>query len=180
MDMFLSGQPQTLMMILDNKDERQGIKQMLLRDNPDKTVISITINIPGDIKNNEAISQVFKTAVTAFERYLKDNNVPLLISKTRSLDTGPEYYAVVNQGDLNVKQVCINFEQFYTVGRLLDIDVYQQSETGELIIIDRDKLQMKPRQCLICEKPAKECTRERTHSIVDLRQKINQLCENLL
>lgn len=180
MDMFLSGQPQTLLMILDNKEERQSIKQLLLRENPNKTVISITINIPGDIKNNELISRVFEESLNAFERYLNDHHIHVLLKKVRLLPTGSEFYAVIDQTELNIKQICINFEQFYKIGRLLDIDVYQQSQNGELVIIDRDKMQLQLRQCLICEKSAKECTRDRTHTISELRQKINQLCQGLL
>lgn len=180
MDMFRSGHSQTLENILANKEEREQIKHSLLAKFPDKTVISITINIPGDIKNNQMIEQVFQTATDAFNRYLNDHHLGILLNKCRLLESGPEYYTVLDPGEENIKQICINFENFYTIGRLLDIDVYQQNDKMEPVIIDRDALGLAPRQCLICEETAKDCTRNRTHSLMELRQKINQMCQHLI
>ncbi|CAM3355685.1 citrate lyase holo-[acyl-carrier protein] synthase [Vagococcus fessus] len=180
MDMFLTGIPQTLLDILDNKEERECYKLKQLAVFPTCQLISIGINIPGDIKNNERIEKVFDLATEAFERYLVDNEIIIRHVRKKYNPTGPEFYALIDSKRDDIKKLCINFETFHQVGRLLDIDVYQRNDVGELVIIDRDFYNLPSRRCYVCEKPAKECTRAKTHSIEELRTKINEICQSLI
>ena len=180
MDMFLTGTPQTLLDILDNKEERERYKLQQLAEFPTCQLVSIGINIPGDIKTNESIEKVFNLATEAFERYLMDNELVIRHVRKKYNPTGPEFYTLIDSERNDIKRLCINFETFHQVGRLLDIDVYQRDEAGEMLIIDRDFYNLPSRRCYVCQKPAKECTRAKTHSIDDLRTKINKLCQSLI
>lgn len=179
MELFSEGIAQTLESILENKEVREAYKKKVLHSYPKQTLISITFNIPGSIKTNPQIERVFQLAITAFERYCRDNELKLIDTTCKLLATGPEYYAVIDSTREDIKNICIQFESFYQIGRLMDIDVYRLNAEEELVIIDRDQLDRTPRKCFICSNSAKACTRNKTHSIAELRQKINEMCQTI-
>lgn len=179
-DIFKDGDKQALVNILGNKEERENHKRTLLLDNQDKTLISVSFNIPGDIKNNVDITRGFGKAVKSLKDYLLINGMDISFQEQLSKPTGPEaYFMIVGKQGAEIKKICIKYEESKQIGRLLDIDVYQLNDE-QLRLIDRATLQQAPRRCYICEKPAKECSRNKTHSIIELRAKVNEIFAELL
>lgn len=180
LDIFKTGDKQVLSDILANKEAREKHKRTLLSNNQDKTLISVSFNIPGDIKNNANISQGFRKVINDLEHYLRTNDLTVAFKEQLSKPTGPEAYFLVNSHEsTKIKQIFIDYEKDHQMGRLLDIDVYQLVD-NRLQLIDRALLQQEPRLCYICAQPAKECARNQTHSISELRAKINGMFEELL
>ncbi|WEV41766.1 citrate lyase holo-[acyl-carrier protein] synthase [Bifidobacterium sp. ESL0682] len=67
--------------------------------------------------------------------------------------------------------MAIGFEDDFTLGRLFDIDVMKQSSVHQL---SRTDLGMPPRRCMVCEKPAKECARDQTHTARELSEAVER------
>lgn len=177
-DIFKTGNKQTLTDILNNKEEREAYKVKLLKNDFGKTLISMNFNIPGDIKNNEYIDKGFNKLVEDFKQFLVDKGLKISFYEYFSKDTGPEAYFLIDSPSEEIKHMCIDYEEKHEIGRLLDIDVYQIKD-NQLKIIDRDLFKQAPRLCYVCNQPAKECTRNQTHSIVELRVKINELFQEI-
>jgi holo-ACP synthase CitX len=178
-DIFKSGDKLVLEDILDNKEARTNHKIKLLQDYPHQTLIAVAFNMPGDIKNNKYITAGFTKMITAFQQFLTTNNLKISFHEQFDKKTGPEAYFLIDAAGTAIKQLCIAYEELNPSCRLLDIDVYQLIE-NKFTIIDRGSLQQAPRLCYLCGKPAKECTRNQTHAIEELRAKINEIFQDIL
>ncbi|UQS81927.1 citrate lyase holo-[acyl-carrier protein] synthase [Bombilactobacillus folatiphilus] len=166
------GKEQSIIAILHNKDWRANQQQRLLSDYRMDVVLGIKLNIPGKIKTNEEIQQIFTAGVKEIQRICRVADLPLVFWKQylRRL-TGPECFMVIAENVVLVKRQMIQFEEQFALGRLFDVDVLGQSVTNQL---SRTDLGLPPRKCYVCGRPAKQCARNQTHSIDDLKSAIDQ------
>ena len=169
--LFKTGQPQSINAVLANKDQRAELQAKLINVYSNDTLIAVKLNIPGPIKNNQYIKDMFDTGL---EFFLADNNFEIIQQMKRDAPTGPEAILVVSQAGAEVKKQAVKFEDNYDLGRLFDIDVLTK-EHGHW---SRTELGEPVRKCLICDYPAKECARSRKHSVAELQQKIEELYLN--
>ena len=57
------------------------------------------------------------------------------------------------------------------LGRLFDIDVLDAGGKK----LSREGLGLPPRKCLLCEQPAHACARSRTHTVMELTERIESI-----
>lgn len=154
----------TLADILACKEERRR-RQNDLRAETGANIISITINMPGPVKDRPVLRLLRDYAVQAVSAGLdviRESNI--------NADTGPEALIAVAGDAAALKAAAVKVEEDRPFGRLLDIDVF--SADGELISRCREGRQ---RQCLLCGRPAVECMRERRHTLAELGAKVEAL-----
>lgn len=169
MDILLKGLPVSTETILTHKEQRFDLLNQLSQKYSDATVLSITLNIPGNIKNNCHIQQLFQSGlaelcnVFQFNIKMKQNSL--------GLATGPEAILVVNDAAKNCKHKAVKFEEAFELGRLFDVDVFEEQASQ----ISRTKLGFPLRSCYVCEKPAKVCARSQAHSPLEIKSAINNL-----
>ena len=169
---LFDGAPVDIMQMLDARERRAHTQQQLLEQLNPCVLVSITLNIPGPVKNSEVITTVFASviseldaALASFERFHQEDF---------SLSTGLEYYRVFSGDALEVKRVVAQFEEGHPLGRLLDIDVVEMA--GETPTpISRTALGMSPRRCFICNEEAKVCARSRKHTVLEMQEHIARL-----
>lgn len=153
--------------ILFSRDRRVEIqnKFILLYKKP---VISFTMNIAGNVKNNNDIKRVFEIGVSKIDYFLKKNDFKILDKFLICENTGNEYIISVDCDDaLKLKEMMIEIEEQNPTARLFDIDV---------IDINSKKLSREnKRKCLICNNIAQECARAQLHSIEEVHFKILEL-----
>ena len=166
---LFDGAPVDIMQMLDARERRAHIQQQLLEQLNPCVLVSITLNIPGPVKNSEAITTVFASviseldaALASFERFHQEDF---------SLSTGLEYYRVFSGDALEVKRVVAQFEEGHPLGRLLDIDVVEMAGDTPTPI-SRTALGMPPRRCFICNEEAKVCARSRRHTVQEMQEHI--------
>lgn len=167
---FETGKPQTLEAILANKDRRATLQNQLLKQFPSKTLLTIKLNTPGTIKNNEKIKHIFTTGITQLRHYFP------VVENEWSFDqlvTGPEVFWIINLSAIESKQRSVAFEENFQLGRLFDVDVLSKGK-----IISRNDLNLPSRKCLICSDYAKSCARSQRHSILQLQFKISKMYQN--
>ncbi|AEV94580.1 citrate lyase holo-[acyl-carrier protein] synthase [Pediococcus claussenii] len=172
---FETGYEQDIAAVLNNRDQRSSLQKELMDKFVGQTVIATKLNIPGPIKNNDKIHQLFEWGNKQFLQMLESNDgFKTLDEIDWDLPTGPESFRVTSMSALQIKKIAIDFEDSSQIGRLFDIDVLN-SEVDEGRPISRTELEMPVRNCLICDRPAKECARSRRHSVSDLQEKISSI-----
>ena len=176
--------PLTLMDLLDSRENRVNHQKELLEQYPGSTLVSMTLNIPGPVKDRPEYRKALETGLHRLKAMV--SSAAVLHEEFRPLITGPEGYLVLKGDAVEIKKAAIAAEEADALGRLFDIDVLvindeaKPGESGHFSLTDirsisRSQLGGKPRQCLLCGEDAKACARSRAHSMDDLLQKINEI-----
>ena len=162
----------TLEQLLKARDDRYARQLALTKDWPDKTLVCLTVVLPGPVKRDARSLTVAEAAVRAIRDVLTPVGKELY-----DLETGYEGYFIVDGPLLDVKRACCEIEDEHPLGRLMDIDVLEPSGEG-VVPVSRDRVGLEPRRCLLCGRPARECMRAHTHSREELLNKIDQMLES--
>ena len=160
----------TLDELLEAREERAAHQQELLAMHGN-LLLSITLNIPGPIKDQPAYRKALEEGIAAIEKRIGNDN--LLMTEIRHKVTGSEGYLVVRESVFTLPQLkaaTVEIEDASEAGRLLDIDVLTIGGS-----ISRTDLQLPARKCFICGEDAKVCGRSRRHDMKELQAKVNQL-----
>ena len=194
----------TLEEILKSREARVARQRELLEANPGLSLISLTVQPPGPVKRNDASLVIARAGVEAVRKAFK-----VEYEELRDLDTGFEGFFLVNMDPLETKHLTCRIEDTHPLGRLMDLDVivlagaavelrpYSAAASGAkrewtrpgssgcpaettVAPIGREELGLGPRKCLLCDRPARECMRARTHSIEELLEKIQTLVNSYL
>jgi len=169
-DVFAEGIEQDIAQVLKNRDARVAQQHLLVESlQSNQSLINAKLNIPGPIKNNFYLSELFKRGL---EQFLNDCQVDYQL--IWDVATGPEAFVKVAEKASSVKQKSITFEDNTEFGRLFDIDVLIYSNNN-LYPLSRKDFDQQSRKCLICDKPSKVCARSRTHSVAEMQAYINKL-----
>ncbi len=146
--------------------------QKLLLEKIKVPVISFTLNIPGPEKNKGIFRKIHKKGIEEIEKYFSGNIKEKIV---KNLKTGSEAFFAVDLNVEFIKEKTISIEDNYHLGRIFDIDVINTKG----IALSRTERGMPRRKCLICNKQVSLCSRNRSHSVNELLNKIHQLSKNL-
>lgn len=173
-DTLFAGPEVTLEAMLAAREARVQYQSGWLRQYPDATVISFTLNIPGPVKTSPDLHRLFQRLF----RQVKDRFKAEDILDTLCLQriTGELGLIVLQLSPVKVKTVVVGFEERHPLGRLCDVDVLFAKQ-GKPVSISRQDLGYPDRTCYLCGQPAKECGRSRRHSVPELQAAICQLIQ---
>lgn len=169
---FQTGQPQEITDVLENRDARVALQQQLLKRYPNETLIAIKLNIPGPIKNNAQIKQLFAAGMQRFYDQLKAQTRDFQTVEQWDKPTGNELFITVELDPTAVKRLAVQFEDHDHLGRLFDVDVLH---AGGERALSRSDFDLPVRKCLICNREAKDCARSRRHSVTKLQARISEI-----
>lgn len=174
-NIFATGEPQDIPAVLANKDHRAAVQRKLVADYPEMTVVAAKLNIPGPIKNNQAITRFFVAELQKLEEDWLAAGV-LFYQKGQWLTagTGPERFYLVKAPATVVKGQTTEFEESTPSRRLFDLDVLVK-EDGQVRPLSRADSGQPARRCFVCGRPAKDCGRSRRHSVTELQAAVNKL-----
>lgn len=159
-----------LIEILKSREDRAN-KQIELLEKYPYSLISFTLNTPGEIKDNEIYRKIHRDGVKAIYETLNRRNLKVLFSEQLSKMTGPECYMIVDIDAHNLKKLMVDIEDEHKLGRIFDIDVFDKEHKQ----ISRIGLGLSPRRCLICNEDARICMRNRTHTYEELIKKVEDM-----
>lgn len=168
---LFNGTQQSVADVLLNKDQRFMLQNQLVQDHPDKTVVTVKMNVPGPVKNTKGLSNVFSSGVEILEYYFNEYGLAYQLVEQWDKMTGMERFYLLLGDARNIKKICTIFEDQVKLGRLFDVDVLIQFD-NQVIPISRRNLGLQERRCFICGGPAKECARSRKHNVRELQQSI--------
>ncbi len=119
---------------------------------------------------NESTKLIVKEVSINFEDIFKTR---ILYRQYYETLEGPIIFYVVRGDSKTLKENSIFIEENHDLGRFIDIDVYDVNDEYR---ISRMDLYYKPRNCFLCDKPAFECSRSKSHTEEEL---IDHLKSNL-
>lgn len=159
-----------LLEILKSREDRANKQVELLKEYP-YSLISFTLNTPGEIKDNDLYRKIYKEGIKAILETLKSHNLKVIFCEEISKITGPECYIIVATDAHNLKKLMVDIEDEHKLGRIFDIDVFDKNHEQ----ISRSEMRLRPRKCLICNEDARICMRNRTHSYEELIRKVEDM-----
>ncbi|MGX6427741.1 citrate lyase holo-[acyl-carrier protein] synthase [Levilactobacillus yonginensis] len=170
--LFDKGQDLTIADVLANKDRRVAFQQEALAKYPAETLVAVKLNIPGPIKNNQGIQDLFVVGIDRLAAAFKQAGITTTELNQWHTAAGNELFWMTPMTAQAVKQVAVAFEDEDDLGRIFDVDVLMAGSGASL---SRTELGSTVRRCFICNRPAKECARSRRHSVAELQAHIDQV-----
>ena len=167
----------TLTQVLAAREARVRRQQELLAEWPDAALLCLTVVFPGPVKRDERSVRVGEAGVAAVREAFA---TAVLFEEIRDLPTGYEAFFVVDALPQEAKLRACAIEDTHPWGRLMDIDVleYCHPELVEGSVtqpLSRGAIGLPERRCLLCDRPARECMRARTHTLAELQARIDTL-----
>lgn len=160
----------SLLEMLNARELRSHLQQRLLRDYK-KSLICLTLNIPGPVKVLPGVPEAFSEGCRRVETALKDRLVLISHMETVREKTGYEAFYCVDAAPEFAKELMIGLEEQDRLGRLFDIDVLRPDGSK----VSREELGYASRTCLLCGEPAHVCSRSRRHSVNELVAEIETI-----
>ena len=182
--------PITLAELLDSRDKRVKHQKDLLGAYPGKSLLCLTVQLPGPEKRNATSLKIAKAGVEA----VREAFVPVY-KELKDLETGYEAYFLVNLPAEEAKRKACEIEDSHPLGRLMDIDVihtappvsgnyfsqgfaknqFPETSTKPTRIVGRADIGLEARRCLLCDNEVRYCMRAKTHSKEELLRRIEQM-----
>ena len=135
------------------------------------TLISFTVVAPGPIKDSVMTRKIFNHGLKALCQRAEQSGWEIKEQASFALATGPEGLLAIDAPARVVKEAMIALEHEQLLGRLWDIDVL--NPLGK--ILSRRDFSLASRTCLLCNREAALCARERAHPIPDLITRMEAL-----
>ena len=152
-------QPVKLEEMLRARDLRLARQKRLLSETG-LPLLSMTLNIPGNVKRTRLSVLFFNNEVKRLKDVLKGLGAKIEHENILREKTGDEaLFAIKGLSAHAVKRLAIALEDQSPASRLLDLDVIDQDGSQ----ISRSALGDSPRRCLLCDQPASICARSRAH-----------------
>lgn len=151
--------------------EHRARKQQELIDKYHASLICFTMNIAGPIKNNSSIRQGFALGNRYLKQSLSAQKMKCLHEEIIEEITGNEAYYIIDAEASILKKLTVEIEDASPLGRLFDLDVLSPDGSK----LERTALGLPMRRCLICDAPAMACARSRTHTVVQLQNRTQQI-----
>lgn len=155
----------TLEQLLESRDHRAKHQRDLLGAYPGRSLLCLTVQLPGAEKRNATSLKIAKAGVEAVREAFSPEYEEL-----RDLETGYEGYFLVSLPAPQAKRLACQIEDTHPLGRLMDIDVL----TSALCLSRRD-IGLEPRKCLLCGNEVRYCMRAKTHTTAQLLAKIEEM-----
>lgn len=160
--------------MLDAKERRVSEREKLLSEH-DGSALSVLLNIPGPIKTSVQYERAFNISLNHIRKVINTLGIQIIIEQVKFLKTGPEAVLILNSQAPHIKKTMMDIESNHVMGRLLDLDVYDNAG----LQLSRTEFNEKTRKCLLCDNDAKICSRTRKHDINDLLIEIDNVIDNL-
>lgn len=158
----------TLDQLLASRENRWAKQQALLQENPLATLVYLTVIMPGSVKRNSQSLIVARAALEAVRTAFGER---LLQMEEFDLETGYEAYLLVSLSIPEAKAIACDVEEQHPLGRLFDVDVIQKDGAPA----SRKTIGRVPRRCLLCDRDARYCMRNHSHTQEEIHKRIDQL-----
>ncbi|HUM83918.1 MAG TPA: triphosphoribosyl-dephospho-CoA synthase CitG [Lachnospiraceae bacterium] len=166
-DQLTDGEEVGLAEMLKAREKRAG-RQAELIQQYHVPLVSFGLNIAGPVKVFELARWSFSEGCEQIEIRLKAYGLRILYREESRKKTGCEAYFCVDGSAEEIKKILTDLEEEHTLGRLFDIDVLGTDGRK----VSRTELGYPERTCLLCGRPAFECSRSRKHSVAELFERV--------
>lgn len=158
-----------LLELLRAKDKRAACQKQMI-EKFHNTIISFSLNVPGEEKTSQEILNFFNSCVDLIIKSLDENKIS--INEKIIFNTDYDNYMCLSlsyKNAIEIKKIMTALEEKYSFTRLMDIDIFD----GDYRQISRSDLGLEPRKCYICDREAKFCIKNKSHTYEELLDKFN-------
>ncbi len=163
----------TLEEMLAARDRRAEIQSRLLANaDADACLACLTLNIAGDVKRTAMTRMLFDRGLSDFEAL----GFKVLDYVEIDEATGSEAFWLLEENAEDVKSKLEKIEEDSSIAasRLFDFDVLTRGKSAD----DCTPVKLSRstgRTCLLCDKPAAECSRNRTHGLDAIKEETDRM-----
>ncbi len=148
----------TLDQMLDARERRaQAQNTFLTQARPSDCLVSLSLNIAGDVKRTPKTRLLFDCGIRAFDALGFSEKA----RRISDAPTGTEALILLSAPAESIKSALEELENAFPAARLFDFDVLNAE--GEKLS------RREPRRCLVCDGPAAVCARSRAHGLEAVR-----------
>ncbi|WP_326907525.1 citrate lyase holo-[acyl-carrier protein] synthase [Sedimentibacter sp. MB31-C6] len=140
---------------LRDRDKRVEY-QKKLSNKYHKSIVCIRVNFPGINKDNVTSRKINEIIYNILTGMIKDK---IIYENSFVTLEGPISILVVNEKSNQLKENCLQIEEYHPLGRIVDIDVYDENYKG----LSRVSFGRMPRRCYLCDELAVVCSRTKRH-----------------
>ena len=140
------------MELLDLREKRDHFEKELL-EKYNGTLLTLRANFPGEDKRHEKAD----IAVRILYEEIRKHFNPIHEERIRNAE-GLILFLLLNEKSVDVKRKIIEIEEHHPLGRLLDMDVRDETK-----IWSRRDFDLPGRKCYLCENLAVHCVRSEKH-----------------
>lgn len=166
---MLQGEKVNLIDMLNCRERRNSLQNQLISKHQ-QPLLSFCMNIPGEVKTNEAIKRAFDLGQIDILKALINQRMRVLEIVEVNEKTGDELLLSVAADACELKELAMNIEETHRFGRLFDIDILNASG----VKLSRSNY----RTCFVCDEQAQVCGRNRTHKLEDVLKVIVAILED--
>lgn len=165
----------TLEEMLAARDRRAEIQSRLLANaGAGACLACLTLNIAGDVKRTAMTRMLFDRGLSDFEA------LGFIVLDYVEIDeaTGSEAFWLLEENAEDVKSKLERIEEDpgIAASRLFDFDVLVQGKTdGDGVRTPVKLSRSTGRTCLLCDKPAAECSRNRSHGLDAIKEETDRM-----
>lgn len=155
--------------MLAARDRRAEIQNKLLANaEPGACLVCLTLNIAGDVKRTPMTRMLFDRGLFEFDKAGLDVQEYIETDEP----TGTEAFWLLDEDAEDVKRRLESIEEDKTIAasRLFDFDVLTYDR-----VVTQKLSRSESRKCLICDKPAAECSRSRAHGLDAIKAETDRL-----
>ncbi len=137
-------------------------------------VVCFMLNIPGPHKVDDDFLWAFDRGINSIKEAFRTHDIIINKEVREVVVTGCVYYASVHSDAIDIKKAMCEIEEADRIGRIFDIDVLRTDGSK----VSREEFDMGPRKCLMCEREAHICARNRSHTVKEMIEEIHKIIEN--
>ena len=154
--------------------EKRVYRQQALTELYQASLLCLRVNCPGGQKNTEETRWI---SALLDQRVREELGESILYREAETTAEGPVVLYCLGVEATEVKLASIEIEETHPLGRLVDLDVYDQHGRA----LHRRDFGSNARKCFLCSRDAKICAREENHSQKELldymREKLRRYLE---
>ena len=163
--------PVTLEQLLLSRERRVQHQKDLLGANPGKSLLCLTVQLPGAEKRTDISLKIAKAGVEAVRAAFSPD-----FEELKDLETGFEGYFILSMPPLPAKRLACQVEDSHPLGRLMDLDICHLFDRQPMPL-SRGDIGLAPRRCLLCDNEARYCMRAQLHTQEELLARIKEMVE---
>lgn len=148
--------------------EARFARQLALGQQMQLPMVSFSMNIPGPVKDTPLIRRGFALGCARLDQSLGED---IRFRRIYPAHTGWEALYAVAMDPLELKRITTAIEDETPLGRLFDMDVLD----SRLSKLDRELVNGRSRNCIVCGAPGKGCASRRVHTLDQLHQAARKL-----
>lgn len=158
--------------VLDAREDRWNRRKALAAGlGKGWAVLSFTLRLPAFLRLKRRYESISELLFDDLLVFLGGKGIESSFREFAVHGDGPEGTCTVRANPLEVKKLCVEFEESHPWGAIADVDVMDREQNA----VGRSLIGIQPRKCLVCVSPAAVCVAGRIHSEEEIKRQVDEI-----